>query len=124
MSETNPSFINRLLIKTWSQEKCANELRRHALAGDAEWVLPILKKNAYAALPNLLQSDWWMTGASPAEPLVNRHTVAAKVVKHLLDKLKSTDLPAEMSALLPTGDAKRLLLMRIGMPRPDDPFKH
>jgi len=110
MGTKRSGLFDRFVVKKWSKEKRLAELRKHALAGDSEWVAYLLKETGYETYPDLLTRDWWTSGAPPG--LGNEQAeVGAKVARYLLDTISRDLLPDKVAELVPAGKVDKDLVV-------------
>lgn len=57
-----PSVLDRLRVRTWTQEKRSRQLLSHARRGDTEWVKLLLSQTSGTLPGQLFDVEWWMDG--------------------------------------------------------------
>jgi hypothetical protein len=120
--KASPTTKDKVRAKFWNQEKRLAELRQHALAGQPEWVVFLLKLTGYKTLPELFRQTWWLADA-PREQESERMKVAVATVMHVLKTVEPQDLPEIASSVWPkTIDDRRILLLQLRKP-PRSPLK-
>lgn len=80
MAGTKPTAIDKAKVKLWSRKKALDELRKHALNGDREWVMLLLDETDYEAIDAFLDPGAWPR-RSPEE-LRNVTSVVGYVLKN------------------------------------------
>jgi len=86
MSEPTP--FDRFRIKIWRKNKAVEELRKHTVNGDPEWVMCLLAKTNYETIATFLDPSSW------AGETTDHFMNVTAVVEHVLNKVPSDRLPA------------------------------
>jgi hypothetical protein len=96
MSDEKPSLWDKTVSEAWQEEKCLEELHRHAISGHAEWSILLLERTKYETIQNFLDPESWK--GENTESLQRLTTVVEYVLNEVPDHLPTGLDPARVVA--------------------------
>jgi hypothetical protein len=106
MAATKPTAIDRAKVKLWSKKKASDELRKHAVNGDREWVMFLLDETDYETINTFLDPGAWQRKS--LEELRN----VTSVVGHVLKNAPPERLPPQADPARIVASFKQEILRR------------